>query len=287
MNLFRNYEKEFEDLHKDIVDLGASLAEDYDTVKNQCETLQKTQNEYEREFIALYEKQDEILEKINKIYDILNAPIEDVAEEVPDIKEEPVTVEPIDPEEEVYYRDKKITNTFKKDFRYDTLDTQTFTFKYVDKRNRTVYSNFTMFDVLIFIGVENEPTWESWTDLINLVDIGANTLKPLLYNIKKGFFDGFDFTGKVKFSKEYGMLYVNGKKTDVTIKTARYIVDCITNSNRPMTTLLKLVKGGECSPLMCKLIGVYYRNAGLTSLLYNSVHVPIENNPQKRKELGM
>lgn len=285
MNLFKNYEKNFEDLHKDIIDLGASLAEDYDTVKNQCETIQKTQNEYEREFIALYEKQDEILEKINKIYDILNTPKEDVAEEVPHIKVE--SVEIADPKKELYYGTKKISEAAKHDYQYTALDTATFTFKYTDKRNRLIHSHFNMFDVLLLMGLENEPTWESWTDLIRMVGVSPNVLKKMIYNIKNGFFDKWDFSDKISFSKEFGLLYVNGKKTNVTIKTARYIVDCITNSNNPMTTLLRLSKGSECSNLMYKLIGTNYKNTQLTSLLFNEVHVPVENNPQKRKEMGM
>jgi hypothetical protein len=284
MNLFRNYEKEFEDLQKSISTIGDMVSFQETNVRSDITKLNKNQNEFERELIALYEKQDEIFEQLKEIKALLQPPIAEVP--VEDIKVEPVVVSS-DPIEEVYFRDKKITNTFKKDFKFDTLDTKTFSFRYASKRNQTVYSKFTMFDVLLLLGVENETTWESWTDLVNHVGMGANTLKPLLYNIKKGFFDKFDFESGVSFSKNYGLLYVNGKKTNVTVKTARYIVDCITNSPNPMTTLLKLAKGNECSNLMYKMIGTNYKNPQLTSLLYDEVHVPIENNPQKRKEMGM
>lgn len=280
MNLFRNYEKNFEDLQKNLIDLGASLAEDYDTVKNQCETIQKTQNEYEREFIALYEKQDEIFEQLKEIKELLQPP----KTEVPDIKVEPVTIEDSNLNE-YSFNGIKLLSSYQVDYGWTEIDALSFKFKRDGRGKKT--SSYTIFDVLLLIGLENEKTWENWKSLERLTGIGEFTIKVIAYNYKKGFFDNFDFNGVVNFSKEFGMLYINGKKTSVTIKTARYIVDCITNSNNPMTTLLKLSKGSECSNLMYKLIGTNYKNTQLTSLLYNEVHVPIENNPQKRKELGM
>jgi hypothetical protein len=117
--------------------------------------------------------------------------------------------------------------------------------------------------------------------------IGYQTTQRIAYNIAKGFFDKWDLGNLLTFSKEYGLLYVNGKKTKVPIKTVKYIVSCMLNSNNPYTTLLKLKKSGECSDFMYSVIGANYSNPQLTELLDNSISIPIENNPEKRKEMGM
>jgi hypothetical protein len=59
------------------------------------------------------------------------------------------------------------------------------------------------------------------------------------------------------------------------------------NSNNPFTTLLKLKKSEECSDLMYKVIGTNYKNKQLTGLLNDFRQVPVENNPEKRKEMGI
>ena len=283
MNLFRNYEKEFEDLQKSISTIGDMVSFQETNVRSDIAKLNKNQNEFESELTALYEKQDEIFEQLKEIKALLNPPKTDV----PDIDVEITYEKDTDPtEEEVYFGGKKITTTAKKDFQYTEILPQ-FNFKYVDKRNRAVFSKFTMFDIAIVMNIEEEATWNSWSELSRMTGLHQNYLKRIAYNIKKGFFDKFDFNEVISFSKEYGLLYVNGKKTSVTIKTARYIVDCMINSNNPMTTLLKVEKAGEIAKAMYRLIGTNYKNPQLTSLLYDEVHIPIENNPQKRKEMGM
>ena len=184
------------------------------------------------------------------------------------------------------FRGLTFSKTAKKKFKYTKLDSGTFQFSFISN-NRNIHSAWTVFDVQIIMGLENENTWETWTDLSRMTDLRIQQLQQITYNIKYGFFDKFDYSNLLSFSKEYGLLYINGMKTNVPIKTVKYIVNCMLNSNNPFTTLLKLMKSNECSDLMYKVIGTNYKNKQLTGLLNDFRQVPVENNPEKRKEMGI
>lgn len=229
-------------------------------------------------------KVDTLIAKVDELIELMQAREVEAATDC-------VIVEPeCEPEfeqetntEEYYFAGKNISKTFQKYYRYTEVDPQIYDFKFRSKRNKIVHSSFTVFDVIILMGLENEPTHNSWLDLAAMIGINDNVLKRLTFNIAAGFFDDLITDIPISFSKENGLLYVNGKKTKVPVKTAKYIVTCITNSPNPMTTLLKLEKSGECSKLMTRIIGTNYKNSELTSL-FTKNQVWVENNPEKRKE---
>jgi hypothetical protein len=195
--------------------------------------------------------------------------------------------EKVEKPEGLNFRGLTFSKSIEKEFKYTELDSGTFQFKYVSKRNQNIHSAWTVFDVQIIKFLETENTWETWTDISRMINLRMPQIQKIAYNIKCGFFDKFDYSNLLSFSKEYGLLYINGMKTNVSIKTVKYIVNCMLNSNNPFTTLLKLKKSGECSDLMYKVIGTNYKNKQLTGLLNDFRQVPIENNPEKRKEMGI
>lgn len=184
------------------------------------------------------------------------------------------------------FRGLTFSKTTEKEFKYTELDSGTFQFSFISN-NRNIHSAWTVFDMQIIRGLENENTWETWTDVSRMTDLRIQQVQQIAYNIKCGFFDKFDYSNLLSFSKEYGLLYINGMKTNIPIKTVKYIVNCMLNSNNPFTTLLKLKKSEECSDLMYKVIGTNYKNKQLTGLLNDFRQVPVENNPEKRKEMGI
>ena len=285
MNLFRNYEKEFEDLQKSVSTIGDMVSFQETNVRSDIAKLHKNQNEFESELIALYEKQDEIFEQLKEIKALLLPPTNEVP--VEDIKE-PVVVssDPIlDEPQEYYFGGLRISKTGQKEFKFTELDKSNFKFKFYTN-GRDYHSGFTVFDLLILKQLGDERACSSWTDFSAKMEIRSELIRQMAYNIITGFFnDKIDYD--INFSEEYGFLCVNGKKTRVSIKTARYIIDCMINSNKPMTTLLKLEKAGEISKLMYRIIGANYLNGELCNLLHEDKKVPIENNPQKRREKSM
>lgn len=266
MKIFKNYDKEFEDLQKSLGEIKQQTTDNKVLI-----SLADISSEVK----CIRKQNEEIVEELAIIKKLLTDTPTETSEK--EQVEEPKL-------EEIYYGDLAFSKTARKDYKYTFLDEDTFKFKFRGIKSQWYHSIFTMFDVLIVSQLENENTWSSWADLIIMTGLNQSQIKQLAYNVKKGFFDKFDFTDKVTFSKQYGLLYINGKKTNVPIKTARYIVDCMINSNNPMTTLLKLEKSKEISKLMYRIIGANYKNGQLVSILKDNGKVPIENNPQKRKE---
>lgn len=286
VKLFKNYEEDFEKLREDLIEIKEDTAvvntavmnnaNDLSLVRKDIRELSKSVEDLSCCIDDLQNAFKELCELSQKA-DENTGDVEDVIED--DVEE----LEPV----EYLYSGLSIAKTQQKDFHWTGI-TDAFKFKYTGGRyNQEYVSAYTIFDVLLIMGIEYEKSWKSWRTLGHMTGIKEYIIKEIAYNYKNGFFDGF-FGDKpiVTFSKSYGLLYVNGKKTNVPIRTARYIVECITNSSRPMTTLLKLEKTGECSKLMTRLIGTSYKNSNLTSLLYTSDTV-VENNPQKRKEKGL
>jgi hypothetical protein len=182
------------------------------------------------------------------------------------------------------YNNLDIAKSYRREYKYSELNDK---FKFVLISNGRHYtSNFTIFDVMILKNIEFEKEWKKWNELSSLIGVDMPTIKVLCFNIVNGFFDEFLKEFSINFSKEYGLLYINQKKTNTPIRTVRYIVNCMVNSSKPMQTLFKLEKTKECSKLVCRIIGTHYTNNELNSLLTEN-QVAVENNPQKRKEKGL
>ena len=269
MRLFKDYSEEFEALQIEIGALKSKITND------SYRDLLKIQS-LEDEIRQLTAQNSMLTRELIEIKQILlkQEPTGLVSEEieVADVKE-------------YFFNGLPFSKTVRREFKYTEIDD---TFKFKNKRNgRTYHSGFTVFDVLLLKGLENEKSWESWSDLSRMTGMRLQQLQRLAYNISRGFFDTFDYSNLLTFSKEYGLLYVNGKKTNVPIKTVKYIIDCMLNSNKPISTLFKLEKSEECSQLIYRIIGSNYKNPELTGLISKNKEVPVENNPQKRKENGL
>ena len=201
------------------------------------------------------------------------------------INKEDETTDPIVTEKPTvtfHYSNMKIPASKCKDFKYEEIDKDSFKFRFrSETKNRYYYSSFTIFDVIILSELETENVWTSWKDLERFTGLKSAVICKIAYNLKIGFFDSFIADHTLDYSKEYGLLYINGKKTKVPIKTVRYICSCMANSTTPATTLLKLEKAGECSTFMYRLIGTHFGE--LYSLVEDKT-VEFENNPEKRKE---
>lgn len=277
MRIFKDYTNEFNDLKKEITNLRGSNNDKTDKI---FVAINNLENNFEKEIIAVQEKQDIIFSELKEIKQLIYGlqPAEIVEEEI-EIAEEV--------SDEVYWRNLKISDTFKQDFKYNILDENTFDFKYKARSGKIIHSSFNIFDVLIIRGLESEETWRTWGDIEAMVTIKSAIIKKIAYNLKKGFLDQFDISGLTNFSKEYGILYINGKSTNVPIRTVKYIVNCMVNSRNPFTTFTKLEKTGEFPKLAGRVIAVNYTNSQLLSLLHGGNTVEPENNPEKRKEKGL
>lgn len=268
MRLFKDYTAEFEDLQNQM-----------DTLKSKISTTS------DRDLIKIQSLEDEVRDmKISVNHMIM----EFIELKQMLSKEEPTGMveEEIDIDDDVRFGKLNLPETNKMPLNYDTLDENTFKFEFRTARNKLIWSIFTVFDLQIIQGLENEKSWTTWKELGELVGFKPNMLKKMTYNIKMGFLDKFDIDNLLSFSKEYGLLYVNNKKTQVPIRTVKYIVECMQNSNKPFTTLMKLEKSKECSQFMYRVIGANYNNKELLSLL-GKEDVDVENNPQKRREAGI
>lgn len=276
MRLFKNYDQEFKDLQDGIVSLQMKVIDrsDRDLIK-----LQSLEDEVKE----LKIQNNELIRELIEIKQILS-------NQTPNgLTEEEITIE--DEEEtsldiqEVFFGGLRISKSYKKDFKFTELSPLTYTFNYYSN-GRDYFSGFTIFDVMLLQRLENEKIWKSWSDISEIIGVGDNTTRYIAYNIKTGFFNKFFENYTTSFSKEYGLLKIDGKKTNIAVRTAKYIVECMTNSSNPIKTLLKLRKGKECSELEYTIIGVNYDNPSLLSL-FKENKVEVENNPQKRKEKGL
>ena len=268
MRLFKDYTAEFDDLQKEVQGLKSKLSTTSD-----------------RDLIKIESLEDEVRDmKISVNHMIM----EFIELKQMLSKEEPTGMveEEINIDDDVRFGKLNLPETNKMPFNYDTLDKHTFKFEFRTARNKLIWSIFTVFDLQVLQGLENEKSWTTWKELGELVGFRPNMVKKMAYNVKVGFLDKFDIDNLLSFSKEYGLLYVNGKKTQVPIRIVKYIVECMQNSNKPFTTLMKLEKGNECSQFMYRVIGTNYDNKELLSLL-GKEDVDVENNPQKRKEAGI
>ena len=277
MRIFKDYTNEFNDLKKEITNLRGSNKDKTDKI---FVAINNLENNFEKEIIAVQEKQDIIFSELKEIKQLIYGlqPAEIVEEEI-EIAEEV--------SDEVYWRNLKISDTFKQDFKYNILDENTFDFKYKARSGKIIHSSFNIFDVLLIRGLESEQTWRTWGDIEAMVTIKSAIIKKIAYNLKKGFLDQFDISGLTNFSKEYGILYINGKSTNIPIRTVKYIVNCMVNSRNPFTTFLKLEKTGEFPKLAGRVIAINYTNSQLLSLLHGNPVIEPENNPEKRKEKGL
>ena len=268
MRLFKDYTEEFEDLQNEIGALKSkvSTTSDRDLIK-----IQSLEDEVRDMKISVNQMIMEFIE----LKQMLS-------------KEEPTGMveEEINIDDDVRFGKLNIPETIKSPYNYDTLDENTFKFEFKTVRNKVVWSIFTVFDLQVLQGLENEKSWTTWKEISELVGFRPNMVKKMAYNVKVGFLDKFDIDNLLSFSKEYGLLYVNNKKTQVPIRTVKYIVECMQNSNKPFTTLMKLEKSKECSQFMYRVIGANYNNKELLSLL-GKEDVDVENNPQKRREAGI
>ena len=294
VKLFKNYEEDFEKLREECTVIEGSIDVVNTAVMNNANELSLVRKDI-RELSKSVEDLSCCIDDLqNAFKDLveLSKKAEEPENTKPDVNEnisedvEADVVEEIEPEI-ITYAGLSIAKSHQRKFRWTEIDDKTFKFTYYSERNKQDYfSAYTIFDVLIIAYIENEKSWKSWKDLSKMTGINTATIKEIAYNYKRGFFDGFFGDKPIAFSKSYGLLYVNGKKSIVPIRTAKYIVECITNSSKPMTTLLKLEKTKECSKLMTRIIGTSYKNSSLNSL-FNASYTDVENNPQKRKEKGL
>lgn len=272
MRLFKDHSKEFEDLKEEVASLKPYILDKSD------KSLIKLQM-VDEHISTLIKQNDQLIREVVEIKQILlNQQPNGLVKEEIKIKETPLTPQ--------YYNGIKLSKSSEKPFKYTEMDKDTYKFKFKNRKNNRFYhTTFTIFDVLLIKQLENENSWVNWSELSSMVGIRTNLLKEIIFNLQSGFFDKF-LNNSPSFSKEYGILFVDGKKTKVPIRTAKYIVNCMTNSSNPMTTLLKLEKTGECSQLEYRLIGTNYLNKKLISL-FKEEPTSVENNPQKRKEKGL
>lgn len=269
MRLFKDYTAEFEDLQNEIGALKSKISttSDRDLIK-----IQSLEDEVKDMKISVNQMIMEFIELKQML---------SVDEEVNGMVSEEIAID-----DTVRFNGLNLSDAYKNPFKYDVLDKDTFKFEFKQRNNKLTWSIFTVFDMKVVQGLENEKSWETWKDLGELVDFKPNMVKKMAFNIKNGFLDKFDTDNLLSFSKEYGLLYVNNKKTQVPIRTVKYIVECMQNSNKPFTTLMKLEKSKECSQFMYRVIGANYNNKELLSLL-GKEDVDVENNPQKRREAGI
>lgn len=275
MKLFKNYTKEFEQLKLEVISTRNHLVNhgNANTEKTllYIQDVEKSISKLENQYISLSKEIAEIKQLL----------VENFTEPT---KEEVIIKEESSPN--IVFGKLKLSKSSKKDFRYDTVDKTTYKFSYV-VRNRTYFSDYTINDVQLIKLLEEEyDSYSTWVDLQHMLGMQAELIKKIAYNIKKGFFDQFIQKNDIAFSKEYGLLYIDGKKINVPVRTAKYIVECVNNSSHPATTILKLEKTGECPKEICRLIGVNSKNGKLTSLFEDNP-IELENNPQKRKEKGL
>ena len=256
----------------------ADYADEFNSLQKDIKTIQENAIGVEKELTAIFEKQDEMMAELKEIKQLLELKPVEMTEEIKIVEE----VSDINS-----WRNLKLSDTFKKDFKYNILDKNTFDFKYKARSGKIIHSSFNIFDVLIIRGLESEQTWRKWGDIEAMVGIKSAIIKKIAYNLNKGFLDRFDISGLTDFSKEYGLLYINGKSTNVPIRTVKYIVNCMVNSRNPFTTFTKLEKTGEFPKLAGRVIAVNYTNSQLLSLLHGGNTVEPENNPEKRKEKGL
>lgn len=268
MKLFKDYSHEFEELKKDIDELKGMTADN-------------------RVLIKLADISGNV-QAIHQQNELIQVELTDIKRMIKDLKPEPV-VEPVKKAEEPFepvkyqYGNLNLAKSSQKEYKYTKLG-ENYKFNFYSN-NRFYQSSFTIFDILLLKSLETEEKFESWTSFTTKMGIDSNLLRQVCFNIKDGFFDKFIDDFSINFSKNYGLLYVDGKKANVSIKTVRYIVECMQNSSKPMTTLLKLEKSRECSKLLYRIIGTNWNNPELVALLKHE-KVPVENNPQKRKEMG-
>ena len=192
----------------------------------------------------------------------------------------PTQIEETAPITEYHYGTLKISETYCRPFSFDRMESN-----YRFKGHQAKESSFTLFDIKLLMMLESELNFKSWNNLSQLTGLNLQVMERLLYNLQIGFFDEW-INCSPTFTKEYGLLYIDGKKTDVPIRTVKYIVNCLAGSSTPIKTLLKLEKGKECPQWIYRIIGTNYKNKELVSL-FEKPAVEIENNPQKRKENGL
>ena len=174
----------------------------------------------------------------------------------------------------------KLSDAYCRPFSFDRM-TDTYHFK----GHQAKESSFSLFDIKLLIMLEQEYNMKSWTELGRITGLNLQVIERIIYNLRSGFFEEWlDYVPK--FSKEYGLLYIDGNKTDVPIRTVKYIVNCLADSSTPIQTLLKLEKAKECPRWIYRVIGTNYKNKELASLFDKPI-AEIENNPEKRKENGL
>lgn len=273
MKLFKDYTEEFNKLKIEVISTRNHLS-----TKVDVET-EKTLRELHNSVSKLETQHNQLANELSEIKQLLINNLAEPVEEEIEVKEEP------EPLQEIYYGNLRLSKSSRKNFRYTSIDESSFKF-YYSVRNRNYFSDYTIHDVLLLIQLEFEEGFQTWTDLHHLTGMPTEVLKKIAYNIKTGFFDSFIRELNIHFSKEYGLLYVDNKKTNVPVRTAKYIVECVNNSSRPAITILKLEKTGECPKELCRLIGVNSKNNSLLSLFEDNP-IELENNPQKRKEKGL
>ena len=129
----------------------------------------------------------------------------------------------------------------------------------------------------------------SWAEYINK---SARSLQRLIYTLQEGILDEVisDFKSKMECI-EFGIIndyvYMNGRKSTLTIKDAKEIVILISNNGFKEETVWNLVNVySYCESLEVRVICENWDNPTLLRLLKNNNNSDfVQNNPSKRRNM--
>jgi len=118
-----------------------------------------------------------------------------------------------------------------------------------------------------------------------------NTFTKLVYNYQEGFFKDYlsEYYNNIKFTICNNHICIDGMDTKLRPDEVWYIVNLVINSNNHYECVDNLVKQySKTKPLFIKIITDFASDGRLSRLLHPPLkQVKIENNPEKRREMGL
>lgn len=122
-------------------------------------------------------------------------------------------------------------------------------------------------------------------------NLAQNSFAKLVYNYQEGYFDSYlqDYLNNTTFDVCGNHICINGLNSKLRPEEVADMIFVIANSSNKEECISNLIKQySKTKPLFIKIIGDFSNNPKLHTLVKQPKKtVKIENNPEKRKEMGL
>ncbi len=265
--------------------LSVSVADNvYDSVKSRAKSLDVTVSEYLRELISKDletapkpTNSMSLLDRLSSVFGATIKPVELKQVEEPSLKW-------------------VIPKSFQKPY-YNLFLRREMLFGNGD--NNHIYCTYWNINDILYLkeAITYEPLFPGDAKIFgNIFDKSAQGVTRMIWNIQEGYLDQviddfkskmgeIDFAAIEQHHSFSNLLVMNGEVTNMSIRTARELVDLMNVNGYSESTIWHTIKSyPNNDSLEVRVVCENFENGQLLRLLHEDTGVVFENNPQKRRE---